>query len=128
MTQAQMVLRILIEDGSITTYEAFDHIGCTRLSARIHDIRNGVGIKQYDVDEIKCTKKNRFGGQSTFSVYYLKNKIQCRVCNKFDADLNEINCCCHSCGREFETDLLIGEHLYRAKESAQRKASRLRRS
>ena len=44
-SQNARILKILIDDGSITTYDAFIRCGCTRLSARISDLRGmGVGI------------------------------------------------------------------------------------
>lgn len=40
MTQNQKILIHLQKGRGITTLEAYDMFGCTRLSARIHDLRD----------------------------------------------------------------------------------------
>ena len=45
-THCAQILKYMHERGGITGREAFDHIGCYRLSGRIHDLRKrGYGIK-----------------------------------------------------------------------------------
>ena len=45
LTQNEMVLKFLQDNGQITTYDAFK-MGITRLSARIYELRqNGVSIE-----------------------------------------------------------------------------------
>ena len=68
MTQNEMVLSIMREDGAITSMDAIYEIGCTRLSARIWDIRNIIGTK---VHSIWAQRKNRFGKLVSFKIYYL---------------------------------------------------------
>lgn len=38
-TQVEMILDHMNRFGSITTLEAFNNYGCTRLASRIHEIR-----------------------------------------------------------------------------------------
>lgn len=67
-TQTGDVLAHLIEHGSITTIEAFQKYGCTRLSARIYDYR-ALG---YEIESDSMTTKNRYGNPVTVAVYTLK--------------------------------------------------------
>ena len=44
-SQCQKILKHLIRYGRITTYQAYDRYGCTRLPARISDLKDkGVNI------------------------------------------------------------------------------------
>lgn len=63
-----LILGHLKTHGSISHYEAEDMDGCTRLAARIKDLRNrGVGI------ETKMVKGlNRNGGKTCYAVYRLE--------------------------------------------------------
>ena len=45
MTQNEMLLDYLEKYGSITTYESFTELFITRLSARIHDLKNFYGCE-----------------------------------------------------------------------------------
>lgn len=67
-SQFREVLGHLIEHGSITTIEAFQKYGCTRLSARIYDYR-ALG---YEIESDSMTTKNRYGNPVTVAVYRLK--------------------------------------------------------
>lgn len=67
-TQTGDVLAHLIKYGSITTIEAFQKYGCTRLPARIFDYR-ALG---YDIESDSLTTKNRYGNTVTVAVYRLK--------------------------------------------------------
>ena len=60
-----MVLRYMRELGPITAWEAMRDLGCTRLAARIYDLRRaGVNIVE------KWEKsKNRFGETVQFKRY-----------------------------------------------------------
>lgn len=69
MSQNEMVLKYLQENGSITTYESYVELFITRLSARIWDLKNKYGCK---FDEEWVTKKNRYGKTCTFKKYILK--------------------------------------------------------
>lgn len=65
---ADLILKHMKTHGSITSKEAFELFGCTRLSARIYDLRcNGIGIKT-----ISRTEKNRYGVPTTFAIYKLE--------------------------------------------------------
>ena len=70
MTQNEMVLKYLQENGSITTYESYAKLFITRLSARIFDLRNKYGC---EFDEQWVSKKNIYGKTCTFKKYILKN-------------------------------------------------------
>lgn len=48
MTQNLKLMRYLLENGYITTMEAFEKLGITRLSARVHEIEeNGVELVRF---------------------------------------------------------------------------------
>lgn len=40
MTQCEMIVEYIKENGSITSLEAIKNLGCTRLSARISDLKD----------------------------------------------------------------------------------------
>ena len=65
ITQRELVRKHLNKKGSITSWEAIQQYGCTRLSAIIYDLRNdGMKIKTDHV-----TKKNRYGYHVVFAKY-----------------------------------------------------------
>ena len=67
MKQDELIKMHLEEHGSITSMEAFELYGCTRLSARIWNLRHsGMNITG------ESTKsKNRYGKNVHFSTYRL---------------------------------------------------------
>ena len=67
MKQNELIKKHLKEKGTITSMEAFELYGCTRLSARIFNLRQeGMNI----VNDL--TKgKNRYGDTVYFSTYRL---------------------------------------------------------
>lgn len=67
MSQNEMILEYLKENGSITTYESFTELFITRLSARIYDIKQ----MGYNFKEEWITKKNRYGKTVSFKKYTL---------------------------------------------------------
>lgn len=67
VTQLDLIENHLLNKGIITTWEAFEIYGITRLSDKIYNLR-----KKYDIDSINTTKKNRYGHYCTFSTYTLK--------------------------------------------------------
>lgn len=67
-SQTRDVLAHLIEHGSITSIEAIQKYGCTRLSARIFDYR----AMGYEIESDSMTTKNRYGNPVTVAVYRLK--------------------------------------------------------
>lgn len=56
-TQAQCVLDYMMRFGSITTRDAFDDLGITRLSARVFELRKG----GHNITGERVKVKNRFG-------------------------------------------------------------------
>lgn len=68
ISQSDMVKRHLNKRGSITSWEAIKLYGCTRLSAKIYDLRN----EGYQIETEHVTKKNRYGYHVTFAKYLLK--------------------------------------------------------
>ena len=71
MTQKEMIIKYLNENGSITTYESYSKLFITRLSARIYEIKHKYGI---EFDEEWVTKKNIYGKICSFKKYILKRK------------------------------------------------------
>lgn len=70
-SQNEMIYEHLKKHNSITTIEAFNLYGVTRLASRIWDLRH-----TYDV-RIKAetkTAKNRYGVAVTFAEYSLKGE------------------------------------------------------
>lgn len=67
-TQVADIIRYMEEKGSITSMEAFAEIGCTRLSARISDIK-ALG---YVVGSKRETRRNRYGRTVSFGRYWLE--------------------------------------------------------
>lgn len=65
-SQNYMILKHLIEQGSISSYESFELYGITRLSARIHDLRHSFGVA---VKATSITKKSAMGANVTYAVY-----------------------------------------------------------
>lgn len=70
MNQKDLVLRHLQDFGSITSMDAFNDYGITRLSAVIFDLRE-LGYKIKTNDE---TRKNRYGVPTTYARYSLEPK------------------------------------------------------
>lgn len=68
MTQKERVLEYIKENGSITSLEAFRHVGCTRLSAVIFNLKE----EGYEFKREFETKKNRWGEKVSFAKYSLK--------------------------------------------------------
>lgn len=70
VNQTTLIKEYLLRKGSITSWEAIKRFGCTRLSAKIYELRKeGYAIKSEPV-----TKKNRYGYTVTFSKYILAKK------------------------------------------------------
>lgn len=62
------VLRYLQENGQITTYEAFQMFGATRLSAIIFDLRK----KGYEIETQDTVGRDRYGHVCRFATYVLE--------------------------------------------------------
>ena len=67
-TQKRLIEKHLLEKGKITSWEAFEIYGVTRLSHIIYVLR-----RKYDIISVSTTKKNRYGHYCTYSTYTLKN-------------------------------------------------------
>lgn len=66
-TQTQQVIKHLRYYGKISSWEAFQEYGITRLSARIHNLRqSGFNIKSE-----KKTTTTRLGNKTTYAEYTL---------------------------------------------------------
>lgn len=67
MTQAEKILKHLRERGSITSMEAFQMYGITRLSARICDLRR----QEVQISNQRQKARNRDGETVYFDRYVL---------------------------------------------------------
>lgn len=72
MTQNEKVLRHLRDRGSITSMEAFQMYGITRLSARISDIKE-TGVEIYTERQ---NAKNRDGKTVWFDRYFIREGVR----------------------------------------------------
>ena len=66
MTQCQMILQMMQENGSVSSMEAYAE-GITRLASRVHDLKR-LG---YEIDSETVYAKNRFGKRIHYSRYRL---------------------------------------------------------
>lgn len=66
MTQVQRIIDFMLENGSITTMQAFD-MGIARLASRIHDIKK-MGI---EIETETASARNRYGEIVHFARYKL---------------------------------------------------------
>jgi len=64
-SQCQKILKHLIRYGRITSMQAFEKYGCTRLSARIADLK-AMGV---DIETQMIYKKNADGEHIHYGVY-----------------------------------------------------------
>lgn len=68
----ERVLEYINEFGSITSLEAFQKLGNTRLSASIFNLRE----EGYDIKSIKESGLNRYGMKTNYFRYYIdENKL-----------------------------------------------------
>ena len=67
-SQCERIIDYINEFGSITTREAFNDLGCTRLASRIHDLKR----KGYEFNKQYETGKNRYGDAVSYIRYSLK--------------------------------------------------------
>lgn len=68
VTQTSQLTEYLLAGNSITSMEAFEKFGCTRLSARIFDMREkGINVVTEIVDG-----RNRYGSHCQYAKYYIK--------------------------------------------------------
>ena len=67
-TQTSMLLKHLKQHGSITSMEAFERYGITRLSAKIFCLRE----QGYDIQTKSETCTNRYGRRVAYARYEFK--------------------------------------------------------
>ena len=65
--QEAQVLKYMLETGGITSWEAIREFGCTRLSARIYNLRKAGWV----IDSEPVTTRNRWGDKVTFNRYFV---------------------------------------------------------
>lgn len=68
MSQKKRVLDYLGQYGSISSLEAFQELGVTRLSAVIFNLKE----EGYEFDVTKAKGKNRFGEKTCYARYHLR--------------------------------------------------------
>lgn len=68
MTQKEMVLKYIIEHGSITTLESMKKLLILDLQSHIRTLRN----EGYNIKDKYITKKNIYGTTSRFKKYFLE--------------------------------------------------------
>lgn len=66
-TQCDRILDYMLRFGSISTYEAFNDLGVTRLASRINDLKD-IG---FVINSEFETRKNRFGDSVSYKRYRL---------------------------------------------------------
>ena len=70
LSQCDMILRYMTENGGITAAEAVDEIGCYRLSSRIWDLKQA----GHSIKKERLTKKNRYGKMVSYAKYTLEEQ------------------------------------------------------
>lgn len=68
MNKHKAVLQWLQSHASISSMEAIQNFGATRLSAIIFNLRK----KGYDIETVWCEGSDRFGNPMRFARYYLR--------------------------------------------------------
>lgn len=69
MSQSKQILEYMRKHGSITSLEAIQHIGCTRLSGRIYDLRRQGHLISSDMEYVRT----RTGDKTVVAVYRLES-------------------------------------------------------
>ena len=69
MNKTKAVLDWLKTHASISSMEAIQSFGATRLSAIIFNLRK----RGYNIETVKCEGTDRFGNKMTFARYYLRD-------------------------------------------------------
>ena len=69
MTKTQAVLDWLKTHASISSMEAIQSFGATRLSVIIFNLRKA----GYNIETVRCEGTDRFGNKMTFARYYLRD-------------------------------------------------------
>ena len=69
MTKTQAVLQWLETHASISSMEAINNFGATRLGAIIFNLRK----RGYNIETVMVDGRDRFGNTMRFARYYLRN-------------------------------------------------------
>lgn len=64
------VLKYMIENDSITTFEAFTELGCTRLSEYIRQLK-----KTHKIDDEWLHTTNKYGEKIKYKRYWLVDEV-----------------------------------------------------
>lgn len=67
ITMKERVLNYIKDFGSITTFQAFTDLGCTRLSEYIRQLR-----MEYDIDDEWQKTLNRYGDKVEYKKYFFR--------------------------------------------------------
>lgn len=67
MSQKEEILKYMQSNGGITQLQATNSLGCTRLAARISDLR----AEGHDIKKEMITVRKRFGGKARVARYSL---------------------------------------------------------
>lgn len=70
MTQHDLILDYMRDNGSVTTYEAFEELGITKLTTRISEFR----AMGYKIRQQTYSGRNRFGKLVTYNRYWLEGE------------------------------------------------------
>jgi hypothetical protein len=82
MSKQTLVFKHLLDGKSITSWEAIEKYGATRLSAIIFNLKkNGIDVQDEWVEEY-----DRYGNRTRFKRYFLANKNERMFYNKADAE------------------------------------------
>ena len=66
ITMKDRVLKYMRDFGSITTFEAFTELGCTRLSEYIRQLR-----LEYNIQDEWVRSQNRYGENVEYKKYFI---------------------------------------------------------
>ena len=69
MNKTKAVLQWLQTGASISSMEAIENFGATRLSAIIFNLKR----KDYNIETVTCEGTDRFGNPMRFARYYLRD-------------------------------------------------------
>jgi hypothetical protein len=71
MTQCDKILKVLQDDGSITSWQAMQEFGIMRLASRINDLKRA----GYNINREMVKSKNRHGEPITYAKYTLADNV-----------------------------------------------------
>lgn len=70
ITMKERILNYIKDFGSITTFQAFTDLGCTRLSEYIRQLR-----LEYDIDDEWQKTLNRYGDKVEYKKYFFRKVV-----------------------------------------------------